>query len=192
MVTLYTWIPLMPHEAVPRSVLADFGHSVMEVTRDGETRAYVSFWPEKESLVGELTYRWKPRSTRHPTNYAEESDLHGAFMQRPAEYHDEITGLDEESIIEARQTIQNSAYDVRRWNCSNVTRFLLVRAMAPDAFVAIRDAAKLSPKQLQQIQGVGDLREKIRFFATASLLTCRPDDVRRLVQAYKTYQAKGS
>jgi hypothetical protein len=192
MVTLYTWIPLPPHEAVPRSVLADFGHSVMEVMQDGETRAYVSFWPEKESLVGELTHRWKPRATRHPTSYTQESDPNGAFMQRPAEIRDEIDGLNEATIIEGWQTLQESPYDFLRWNCSNMTRFLLVRAIAPDVFAAIRDAAKLSPKDMEHIQGIGDLREKIRYFATAPLLTCRPDDVHRLVQAYKAYRAEGS
>lgn len=191
MTTLYTWVPTPPPVLIADRIVPDVGHSALEITDGGGRQvAYVSFWPERESLIGELTRRVKPRKTRHPSCYAEESDPAAGFMQRPAEFMDRIApGLDEERMAAAWQAIVESQYDFLHWNCSNVTRFLITRAMAPADYDAIQEAATLTGDDLRHISGPDGLREIFRYLATSRFIDCRPDDVRRLVHAFNARKA---
>jgi hypothetical protein len=184
MVILHTWLP-----ATPQSVLAgvrpDAGHSSLEVINDeGNLVSYISFWPEPESLIGHMTQILKPRAQRHPATYATECDVNNGYMQRPADHSDELYGLDEAVMVDLWTAIRDTNYDLMHWNCSNICKLLILSAIDPSYHKKLETAAVCSSEDLAKIASTEDFLEKLRYLATSPFIDCRPDDVRRMMEAY--------
>jgi len=187
MVTLYTWLPPSAETIFEQALQPDVGHSALEVKGpDGNTRVYASFWPECDSLIGKIRELWKERPCRHPSSYEQDSDPDGAYMQRQADHADTIEGLSEDVIVDLWQLLQDSDYDFLRWNCSNVGKLLLLSAVEPKYLPDMEKAMCCTPDELLSISGADELLEKLRYLSTSAFLDCRPDDLRRAVQAYTT------
>src|SRR6478672_7418362 len=92
---LYLWKPTRLADVVREGIMPDLGHASIEVVdeRTGDA-TYISYWPEIESLIGEVTQAFKHRKKRNPDSYAQESDPDDAYMQRPGEAHTTLYGLD--------------------------------------------------------------------------------------------------
>src|SRR5215468_1939041 len=113
--------------------MPDLGHASLEVVdeRTGDA-TYISYWPEIESLIGEVTQVFKHRKHRNPASYAQECDPNDAYLQRPDDAHETLRGLDEARILNDWQSLQDSKYDVLRWNCSSLVKYLLLAAMSQE------------------------------------------------------------
>jgi len=66
-VHLYIWKPTTLADVVDAYIMPDLGHASLEVVdeRTGDA-TYISYWPEIESLVGEVTQIFKHRTHRNP------------------------------------------------------------------------------------------------------------------------------
>jgi hypothetical protein len=186
MVTLYTWLPPSPEQLLRRHLLPDLGHSALSVQSEGSgSTCYVSFWPERESLVGEATRPWKPRGTRHPVSYAQESSREGGFMQRPADFADPLHGLDEERILEGWEELGDKHYVLETFNCSNVTHALLAAAMPPRLYALLREAGDALPEELGVLEHVTAVRFRLRRLLLHKFTSEQPLEVRRIALAYQ-------
>lgn len=187
MVTLYIWKPTTVETVVEQGIVPDVGHAAMGVWADnGEARAYVSFWPETESVIGVVSQLWKPRTTRHPLSYAQESATDEAFMQRPADYEVSLEGLNEEVIVRLWQELAESKYDFLQWNCSNVCKFLLVCGVPLPYRTQMQEAMALCPDDFTCIDSEDSTLEKLRFLSTSPFIDCRPEDLKRAADVYLT------
>ncbi len=184
MVKLYTWLPLLPH-AIFEGLRPDAGHSSVEVlTDDGTEIAYASYWPEPGSLLGEVTQLMKPRPQRHPATYAQECDPNIGFMQRPADFTDTVEGLVEDTIVELWTVIEDTKYDLLHWNCSNISKLLILSSFDPVQREKLSAIAGCTPEDLTSIDKIQDPLERLRYLATSQFIDCRPEDVRRMIEAY--------
>lgn len=180
MVKLYIWQPSTTELVMHKGLAPDVGHSALEVVNaNGAVTCYASFWPERDSLIGRITQFWKPRETRNPLSYEDESDPDGGFMQRPAEYIGELIGLDEPKIARLWNELAGSDYDFLSWNCSNVCKFLLLSAVPPEKRAALEDAMGVCPDETNCICDESPTLEKLRFLATSPFIDCRPEDLKR-------------
>ncbi|BDI29575.1 hypothetical protein CCAX7_16260 [Capsulimonas corticalis] len=185
MVKLYTWSPTTPATVLEHTVAPDVGHSALEVIgADGATRAYASFWPERDSLIGRITGIWKHRPTRYPDSYATEIDPAGAYMQREAEYVDVFEGLEEDTIVHLWAKLKKTEYDFLKWNCSNVCKLLLLSSVHPGVRPTLEQALQTSPEDLKHAAGAGDLLATLAHLSASSFIECSPVDLRRLSEAY--------
>lgn len=186
MVNIYVWKPLPLLEAVDNHVIPDLGHASLEVlSADGKPLLYASFWPEIHTPVGELLQPFKPRTDRHPENYAMESDPEGPYMQRHAENVEPVLGLDEEVIIREWPMIRDATYDLTSWNCSNVCKLLFFRALTNDQAARIAETLQVSPEEMAQIFGGEDFWSVLGYLTTREFVDCRPDDILRLARGYR-------
>lgn len=176
MTILYTWIP-KPVEAVEAGALPDLGHSALQVDD-----TYVSFWPEVDSVVGQVTSALKPRPYRNPRTYREESDPHAPFLQRAADYVDEISGAAAPPMLAAWKELHDAPYDFRTRNCSHVVRSVLRAGLTA-----------ATCEQLDRLQSQGEPKDAagnpleevcraIREVLAAPITGCTPEEVRAEVQ----------
>lgn len=185
MVRIYTWHPTDLSDVVGDRLLPDVGHLALElVGDDGSPRSYASFWPERDSLIGRLTRLWKPRRARHPETYVEECDPDGAFMQRPADHVDEVSGLEEAAIVELWPRLRESAYDLAEWNCIHVGRVLFLSAIPRTLHRELEASGLGGVEELAFLGGEGDARTGVRLQPTGGPVEHRLEDVRRLAHAY--------
>lgn len=179
--------------------MPDLGHASLEVIGPDEPLAYVSFWPEMDSGVGQMTNLFKHRLERHPVSYAQESDPTDGYMQRPADFVEPVYHLNEANIIRGWQRLRTVKYDFLSWNCSNVVKFLLIRAMSLEDQERLRDYLGCSDTNLQEINAeVAEdidlldstvslelLSARLRQLAMTDFIQCIPDDLIVLVQALR-------
>ena len=149
-----------------------------------ELIAYVSFWPEPESLIGQVTQILKARPQRRPATYEQEIDTEVGYMQRPSDFTDEVDGLDEETIVELWNTVQDTSYDLRHWNCSNICKLLIISSLDITEAEDLKLVTGCTPDDLDALHGTVDSLERLRYLATSQFIDCRPEDVRRTVEAY--------
>ncbi len=190
MVTLYTWFPSSPRLVFMHRMPPDFGHSTLQVIDENGQETYVSFWPELDSLYEKVTHPVHPRPQRYPSKYAMEIDPELSYMRREAERSDRLEGLSEERIIGGWQMLRHSRYDVKHWNCSNITRFLILHAMDPAYFLDLQEAAKLSRDSMTDISNLGDVAALMEALATRGFIDSVPEDTVALAEAYNAVQAR--
>jgi hypothetical protein len=185
MTRLYIWKPNTLPEMLTNGIMPDVGHAAMEVVAPNGDAGYISYWPETESLLGRAIAPFKPRETRHPSSYAQECDPEQGYMQRPADYEEDLTeGLDEERILRLWPQLRDSEYDLRSWNCSNVIKYLLIGAVPREDREAIAEACACSAEDLRHVTDVDDFKVVLTYLSTSRFIDCRPDDVRRLAHTY--------
>ena len=183
MVKLYTWRPTTPETVMNQTIAPDIGHSAIEVTEgNGAVRAYASFWPERDSLIGRITQFWKHRQERNPANYSQESDPNHGYMQRPADHADEIFGLDEAMVVHLWESLRHSEYDFLKWNCASICK-LLILASAPARDEAARNFA-LSASKIAGLSDPDELLAALRALATSPFIVSHPEELRQLAEAY--------
>jgi len=190
MIKLYTWLPVAPDTLIERHIAPDLGHCSLEILdNDGKPELYASYWPEIENPAGKLTDFLKHRHTRQPKNYKEEIDPTARFMERPPDFVDEIEGLDERLVLRAWNKMRHKRYDLRRWNCSNVAKGMLLAGMSKRdrRFAA---AASRCDEDCPPPSKFRDVLEWLRALVTAPVLTCTPEDVRRMVAAYNDLKVR--
>ncbi|HEY3330423.1 MAG TPA: hypothetical protein VGK19_10410 [Capsulimonadaceae bacterium] len=185
MITLYTWLPTAPSAVIEHGIPPDIGHSSLFVEHDDGAETYISFWPEMEGLVGRLTYSFKPRTIRNAVSLEQESDPNGPYMQRPPDFSDSADGLDEDRMVAAWQSMLDLPYDLKRWNCSNVTRLLLLIAIDPRQLGPVLKASEFNIESLQAENPEGFFPAVMLEFAAMALFDCNPSDVRRLVKVLR-------
>jgi hypothetical protein len=185
MIKLCTWFPSTPLEVIETLLPPDLGHSALIVADENGGETYISYWPEPDTLVGMITHHFIPPPSRDPQSYDEEIDRDGHYMCRPAEQFDEIEGLDERRIVAGWQTLKDSHYDIRHWNCSDVTRFLILHAMDTKYFEEIQDAAKLALADLTEIRDFKQVRAIAEYLGTREFIDTRPSDVVYIVSVYR-------
>jgi len=190
MVKLYTWLPVAPDTLIERQIAPDLGHCSLEIIdKDGDSALYASYWPEIENPAGKLTDFLKHRHTRQPKNYKEEIDPTARFMERPPDFVDEIEGLDEKSVLRSWPKLRHRRYDLRTWNCSNVAKQMLLAGMTKrDRRFA--SAASVCGDDCPPVSKFNDVLEWLRALVTAPVLTCTPEDVRRMVAAYNELKVR--
>jgi hypothetical protein len=154
------------------------------IADDGSLLAYVSYWPEPGTLIGDITQIMKPRPQRHPATYSQEIDPDIGYMQRPSDFTDGVDGLDEDTVIELWTSIEDTGYDLLHWNCSNVVKVLILSSFDPVQREQLLEVAGCTPDDLAKISGTQDTFEKLRYLATSPFIDCRPEDVRRMLQAF--------
>ena len=183
MIKLYTWGPTTPETVMSQTVAPDIGHSALEVTDGhGRARAYASFWPERDSLIGKITQLWKHRQERNPSSYSQESDPQGGYMQREADHADQIFGLDKDRVVRLWEHLRESEYDFLKWNCASLCK-LLILASAP----AQNDAARefvLSASALANLSDPDELLAALRALTTSPFIISHPEELRHLAEAY--------
>lgn len=166
-----------------QTIAPDIGHSALEVMgADGGLKAYASFWPERDSLIGRITQIWKHRQERDPASYAQETNPQQGYMQRTADHADVIFGLDEATVVRLWESLRHSEYDFLKWNCASVCK-LLILASAP----ARDDAAKefaLSASELARLKDPDELFAALRALATSPFIVSHPEELRKLAEAY--------
>jgi len=183
-VKLHTWLPLDP-ALIFEGFRPDAGHSSMEViSDDGTLIGYVSYWPEQGSLIGQVTQMLKPRPQRYPGTYQQEIDPEIGYMQRESDYEDSVYGLDDDTIIQLWTSMEDTSYDLLHWNCSNICKLLILSSMPEKDREVLDESVGCTPQDLLTFSGSVDLFERLRYLATSPFIDCRPDDVRRLVDAY--------
>jgi len=184
-VHLYTWKPTTLSDVVDAHIMPDLGHASLEVVdeRTGDA-TYISYWPEIESVVGEVTQIFKHRTHRNPDSYALESDPEGAYMQRPAEAHTTLHDLDEARLLSDWQSLQDSTFDVLRWNCSSLCKYLLLAAMSKEDYTRIAPLTHCSDEDTQNVTGGSVLLERVGRLSLSKFVDCTPDDIHRLALAY--------
>lgn len=167
-------------------VAPDLGHVSMEVVEDttGLVSAYVSYWPETDSLIGVTTHAVKPRQNRNPASYAQDSNPDDGYMQRPADFTITLHGLDEKKITTEWSYLYDSPYDFRHWNCSGMVKSLLLRAMSSDGYARVAPVADCDNDTLADVTDGADLLSRLRKMLISSVVECRPDDVLRVAAAY--------
>jgi hypothetical protein len=170
--------------------LPDFGHSALWVGSDGSgPSSYVSFWPERESLVGAATRPWKPRETRHPASYRQEADRDGAYMQRPADFSDPLRGLDEARLHDGWEAFRDKPYVLETFNCSNVTHTLLAAAMPRSLYARLRDEGDALPEELGILDHATAVSMHLRKLLLHKFASERPLQVRLFALTYEKLAA---
>lgn len=191
MINLYVWDPPPLSEVIDRHILPDFGHSSLEVVdEEGKSLVYASFWPEIESMVGQAIQPFKHREIRNPVTYEAESHPDGGYMQRHADYLEPIVGLDEAQVWKDWMELHNAKYDLTSWNCSNVCKLLILRAMPPQEARILGERLAVMVEDLHQLQTQVEMFHAMRTLATSSFIDCRPEDVLCLVREYNDQKAK--
>ena len=166
-----------------QTIAPDIGHSALEVTAGcGVVRAYASFWPERDSLIGRITQLWKHRQERNPADYSQESDPRQGYMQRDADHADEIFGLDEAMVVRLWENLRHSEYDFLKWNCASVCK-LLILGSAPARDDSVREFA-LSVSEIARLSDPGELLAALRASAASPFAVSHPEELRRLAEAY--------
>ena len=189
MVTLYTWFPSTPVEVITLGLLPDLGHSTLQVVDESGSETYVSFWPDPSTLVGTFTHHFHSPPTRFPPTYADEIDPAGRYMRRPSEESDIIEGLDEKRIVTGWKALSDSHYDIRHWNCSDVTKFLILHAMDERYYEFLEVAARLTVTDMTKISSFQQVRAIAQFLATRNYMSTRPSDVTHLARVYNRIYA---
>ncbi len=184
MVTLYTWLPSTPLEMIAMRRLPDLGHSSLQVIVSDGHETYISYWPELTGIIGMVTHHFHPPKQRDPSTIAEEIKADGDYMGRPPEERTEIEGLDETRIIKGWEVLRDSHYDLQHWNCSDVTRFLILHAMAAKYHAEIAESSQISLETLSEISNFQEVREVGEYLATRYFIDTRPGDVVLLANAY--------
>ena len=183
MIKLYTWGPTTPETVMSQTVAPDIGHSALEVTDEyGRVKAYASFWPERDSLIGRITQLWKHRQERNPTDYLQETDPEGGYMQRPADYADQIFGLEEATVLLLWEHLRDSEYDFLKWNCASMCK-LLILASAPARNDAAQEFA-LSASALARLSDPDELLAALHALAASPFIISHPEGLRHLAEAY--------
>lgn len=190
MVTLYTWFPSSPRVVFNHRTPPDFGHSTLQVIDESGKETYVSFWPELDSLYEKVSHLVHHRPLRYPPTYALEIDPDSAYMRREAERSDRLEGLSEERIVAGWRMLLGSHYDVRHWNCSNITRFLILYSMDPGYFLDLQEAAKLSRDAMTDISNLGDVAVLMETLATRGFIDSVPEDTVALAETYNALRAQ--
>jgi|GEM_PF-1861505 hypothetical protein len=184
-INLYVWNPLSLPHAVGQGTIPDLGHAALEVVGgENQLSGYVSFWPPTDDLLGAALAPFKKRVERNPVSYEEESDPSGGYMQRVADYMEPLVGLNQERILQEWERFKESPYDLIQWNCSDVCRLLLLRAMPVTYAKELVSLPHLTVADLDQIQSEEEMWQTIRFLATSSFIHSRPDDVLRIAREY--------
>ena len=185
MVKLYTWGPTTPETVLGNTIAPDIGHAALEVIpEDTRPGTYVSFWPERDSLIGRVTSLWKKRPVRNPTSYAQEIAPDDGFMQRPADQEDQIAGLDEGVIADLWQKLQKSEYDFLKWNCASVCKLLILSALPARLHPALQEVMGALPAHLAQIGRVEDLQAALHELASSPFIDSHPEELRKIAEAY--------
>jgi hypothetical protein len=191
MVNLYVWDPPGLSEILDLRILPDLGHAALEVVdAEGKSLVYVSFWPEMESIVGQAIQPFKKRQARNPESYDVEADPDGGYMQRHADYLEPILGLEEGRILRDWAELGDAKYDLTSWNCSNVCKLLLLRAMPPEDARLMGDKLAMVVEDLKELDDQVEMAHALRYLATSSFVDCRPEDVLCLVRAYNDHVAE--
>jgi len=190
MIKLYTWLPVAPDTLIERHIAPDLGHCSLEIIDDdGKSELYASYWPEIDNPAGKLTDLLKHRHTRQPKSYKEEIDPLARFMERPADFVDDVEGLDEKLVLRAWSKFRHRRYDLRTWNCSNVAKQMLLAGMSKrDRRFA--STASVCGDDCPPLSKFRNALEWLRALVTAPVLTCTPEDVRRLVAAYNDLKVR--
>ncbi|BDI29459.1 hypothetical protein CCAX7_15100 [Capsulimonas corticalis] len=183
MITLYTWLPTPVTVVLEAHIPPDIGHSALDITHEDGSSTYVSFWPEVDGLIGRLTYPVKPRTIRNPVSYEIESDRTQPYMQRKADFEDTVVGLDKLRIAAGWQSVQDLPYDLKRWNCSNVVRLLILTSMDPGQLGLVLKASDFKLEDMEGGRSIDLLRATLLEVAASNLFDCKPNDVRRLAKA---------
>ena len=190
MITLHTWLPAPPEAVIDGQVGPDIGHSSIEIKAEDGKETYISYWPETETLLGRLLQPLKPRKQRHPSSYEEESSLEAGYMQRESDFSEEVPAVEISRLAVGWESIKETPYDLPKWNCSTVTRFLIITSMDPTFYGRIVSGSDYKEEELASgvtIENIGDV---IRAFAASHLTDCCPEDVQRLVRAIIASRAK--
>jgi len=185
LIRVYIWDPAGLVTALEVGIAPDFGHAAMEVISEGDKTTYVSYWPEMDTPVGQVMQLIKTRSKRHPDSFSEEIDTAAGFMEREPSFIGELQGIYEDKIRILWEDIKVSEYDFFTWNCSNVCKFLILSAMDENYHDEMLGAAVCTPEDLLTVASADDLVVRLRILATSSFIDCRPDDLHRMVEAYK-------
>jgi hypothetical protein len=184
-VHVYLWKPTSLAEVVGARILPDLGHASLEVVDEATGDAtYVSYWPEIESLIGEVTQVFKHRKRRHPASYAQESDPDDGYMQRPAEAHETLRGLDEGRILNDWVSLQDSKFDALTWNCSSLCKYLLLAAMSKEDYARVAPLADCSDEDTEDVTGGAALLDRVGRLSLSNFAECTPEDVFRMALAY--------
>jgi hypothetical protein len=170
---------------VDAHIMPDLGHASLEVVdeRTGDA-TYISYWPEIESLIGEVTQVFKHRKHRNPASYAQESDPNDAYLQRPDDDHETLRGLDEARIVNDWQSLQDSKYDMLRWNCSSLVKYLLLAAMSKPDYTRIAPLTHCSDEDTENVTGSEALLERVGQLSLSKFVDCTPEDMYRIGLAY--------
>lgn len=191
MVKLYTWLPVQPDTLVERQIAPDLGHCSLAVLDEkGNTELYASYWPEIDGIAGKMTDFLKHRHTRQPKSYAEEIDPTARFMERPADFIDDIDGLDERLVVKAWARLRHRRYDLRRWNCSNVAKQMLLAGMTKRDRRFASAASRCGEDCVVKPSRFNDAMEWLRAVLCFHVITCAPEDVRRMVAAYNDLKVR--
>jgi hypothetical protein len=183
MVTLFTWYPIQSPGH------PDLGHSAMSVEDGSQTLAYVSFWPEPDTLAGEIGHFFRPAPSRFPQTYQAEIDPASTYMMRPADESDMIAGLDEAKLIVAWQSVMDSRFDILHWNCSDVTKYCFLHALDKQYHDRMVRITGLTLEDLRMIGTVQEFRGLVRYLATRRFIDSRPQDIAFLVRKYNALRA---
>jgi hypothetical protein len=189
MVTLFTWMPAPTQMVLTSGKMPDIGHSALAVTTDDGQAAYISFWPETDSLIGRITALWAPRPTRSPESYAQESDPDAPYLQRPADYVETLLGLAERRLIRGWDALKDGDYDAAQWNCSHVTRCLLTMAMGATDHACLVATGALTDDGAWEMAEDADLAARLSLIAASRVADCTPLAVRALALAYQSLAA---
>lgn len=185
MATLYTWLPTVGHGH------PDFGHSALEIpaTRGA---CYVSFWPEPNTLLGAITHYLRPAPSRCPDSYDEEVAADGPFMRRAADERDDVDGLDNDAMAAAWASLNGSHFSVRRWNCSDVAKFLIIHGMESRYYQAMEAALDLTSGQMEKISRFQREPDLLAELEELKFIDTRPEEVAQIVRIYRRYRAEDS
>jgi hypothetical protein len=192
MVSLYTWFPTTPADVVAYRKPPDFGHSALQTSAPNGHMTYASFWPEPESLIGKLSHFLKEPPDRCPSDYTTEIDPDGDYLRRPADRIDQLDGLDETRIAALWPEMCSETYDVRTWNCSSLTRFLILRGMDRRYYERVKGASGLSIEDMEQISDFKELVAIVDYLACKSVIETTPGDVVKLAEAYQRVRSEES
>ncbi|GAB4459405.1 MAG: hypothetical protein OHK0029_21960 [Armatimonadaceae bacterium] len=186
MVNVYVWEPFALLEALEERTFPDLGHVSLEITDSAQhPLAYISFWPEKDTLIGVAMQPFWHRKTRHPGSYTIEIDPEGGFMRRPADYVETLLGLREARMLADWQELADDGYDAAEWNCGSLVKHLLLRAMSPEDRQRTAEMLHRTANDLNPFGNDGGFVNLLRQLAEASLIDASPEDILELARAYR-------
>jgi hypothetical protein len=165
-------------------LLPDLGHSSLQVVDGTTVTAYASFWPDPSSFVGEFTHHFHLPPTHYPVDYVDEVRHDGYWMRRKAENELTLEGLDEQRIIASWEKLSTCDYDIRHWNCSDVTKFLILHSMDEKHHAQMEHSAKLTRADLHAIRSFTDVRLIVQYLATKDFIDTRPGDTLVIATEY--------
>jgi hypothetical protein len=184
-VHIYLWKPTSLTDVVGAGIMPDLGHASLEVVDEATGVAtYISYWPEIDSLLGEVTQAFKHRKKRNPSSYAQDSDPDDGYLQRPADAHGTLRGLDERRILSDWRSLQDSKYDTLKWNCSSLCKYLLLAAMPREDYARVAPLANCSDEDAEDVGGGGAILERIGRLSLSTFVDCTPEDVFHIALAY--------